>query len=155
MISEHYKQNYSRLVGQLCRKVQRADAEDIVQEAYCNTIEYLSRIDHAVDLNRWLNVVVNNCFLLHIRHERYRGARYDEGSLEEVAVSTIIEKLTADEIVREIDNRPDRNKYILQMRLIEGFSEEETAKLVGVTLNIVKQVVHRFKMEMKDRYNVQ
>jgi DNA-directed RNA polymerase specialized sigma24 family protein len=72
-IEQHYRENYNRYVQIVLRKLDRKYrsiflAEEIVQEAYTEVLQYPSD-----DLDKRLNETLNSCLLRLIKQERNRG----------------------------------------------------------------------------------
>jgi RNA polymerase sigma factor (sigma-70 family) len=124
------------------------DIDDIVQEAYCR-IAGLDTVDHITRPGAYFFSIVRNLLLQRIKRSRIVSidmiaeietyAIDDSPSPErEAAGRRDFARLRA--IMAEL---PERCRRIVEMRKIEGISQKEIARRIGVTESIVENDVHQ------------
>ena len=151
-IEGFYRENYSRLVSQMSRKMagNKTAAEDVVQEAFMRATKAI----HSYDPDRgkfssWFNVILYN--VLRDAQSEYKHS--PEESVEELSVSSVLdgaEYATEDfskEIRHKIYNaKNQKHKDILELFFVYGYTSKEIPYLLeDVSQSNVTTVVKRFK----------
>ncbi len=131
------------------------DAEDIVQEAFMRVFRSLERFDFQYSFSTWLNRIVTNLAIDHLRRRRLvtqasGGDEGDEESWEAELPSEApspSERLESNETaykVREcIAALAPHFQSVLTLREIEGLPCTEIARIVGATHVTVRWRLHR------------
>jgi RNA polymerase sigma factor (sigma-70 family) len=128
-----------------------SDVDDVVQEAYCR-IAALSHVGHIDDPRQYLFRTARNVVLEQIR--RTRVVRIDaasglselENALLEDAASperVVAARLALARIEELMNMLPERARRIFRMRKIDGISQREIARQLGLTETIVENEVAR------------
>lgn len=148
-IAELYRQQGSGLRRRLVGLGRRNDADDLTHDAFVKAIAHKDRLESSGDgAGAYLNTVTRN--LLRDRwkregraaHGTVRLAAGEDGSAE-AADALAVSRLEG-ELVRAALGRLDEEKrHVLQLRVVEGRSSEETARLIGRTPAAVRQIQHR------------
>ena len=143
-----------RYRGPLLRAARRylpeARAEDALQQAYIAAWSALQRGDDVRDLRAWLYRIVHNTAL-----NQLRVSGYDYAELEDSLTGTDApqEEMERRAVVRQtltgLAGLPDRQRDALLRIAIEGRSQEEVARELGVTEGAVRQLVHRARMTLR------
>src|ERR687897_879854 len=126
------------------RYLPEARAEDALQQAYIAAWRALQRGDEVRDLRAWLYRIVHNTAL-----NQLRSTGYDYAELEESlrGGSAPQEEMERRAVVRQtltgLAALPERQREALLRIAIEGRSQEEVARELGVTEGAVRQLVHR------------
>ena len=55
------------------------------------------------------------------------------------------------EVHRIIESLPDKQKMVIQLRDIEGYSYQEIAEMLEIPMNQVKVNLHRARTKIKDQ----
>jgi RNA polymerase sigma factor (sigma-70 family) len=123
------------------------EADDVVQEAYCR-LAMLDDVDHIEQPGAYFFSIVRNLLV-----RRRRGENVV--SLESIAVIEtlpdpnispeleVAARLDAERIRGFIGQLPDRCRRIVEMRKLEGYSQAEIARLLGITESVVENNVYR------------
>src|SRR3954468_24675180 len=143
-----------RYRGPLLRAARRylpeARAEDALQQAYISAWSALQRGDDVRDLRAWLYRIVHNTAL-----NQLRVAGYDYAELEDSLRGTDApqEEMERRAIVRQtltgLAALPDRQREALLQIAVEGRSQEEVARELGVSEGAVRQLVHRARLTLR------
>jgi len=137
------------VAGGILRK--REDVEDIAQQAFVKAYFSLKRFDQRSAFSTWLyKITVNECWDM-LRKKKVRPLVYESDLSEEQARQVIAseekvhvgpdvsERLEAREQVnRLLDVLDERDRWMLILKEVEGFSIEEIAEILGLNANTVK-----------------
>jgi len=137
------------VAGGILRK--REDVEDIAQQAFVKAFFSLKRFDQRSAFSTWLyKITVNECWDM-LRKKKVRPLVYESDLSEEQARQVIAseekvnvgpdvsERLEAREQVnRLLDVLDERDRWMLILKEVEGFSIEEIAETLGLNSNTVK-----------------
>jgi len=137
------------VAGGILRK--REDVEDIAQQAFVKAFFSLKRFDQRSAFSTWLyKITVNECWDM-LRKKKVRPLVYESDLSEEQARQVIAseekvnvgpdvsERLEAREQVnRLLDVLDERDRWMLILKEVEGFSIEEIAEILGLNSNTVK-----------------
>src|SRR3954462_10520070 len=143
-----------RYRGPLLRAARRylpeARSDDALQQAYISAWKALQRGDEIRDLRAWLYRIVHNTAL-----NQLRVAGYDYAELEDSLRGSEApqEEMERRAIVRQtltgLAALPDRQREALLQIAVEGRSQEEVARELGVSEGAVRQLVHRARLTLR------
>src|SRR3954465_1704051 len=143
-----------RYRGPLLRAARRylpeARAEDALQQAYIAAWSAIQRGDEVRDLRAWLYRIVHNTALNQLRVSGYDYAELDEALRGSEAPDDELERRA---IVRQtltgLAALPERQREALLRVAIEGRSQDEVARELGVSEGAVRQLVHRARLTLR------
>lgn len=129
----------------------REDVEDIAQQVFVKAYFSLKRFDQRAAFSTWLyKITVNECWDL-LRKKKVRPLVYESDLSEEQATQVmcaaeqvnpgpdISEKLAARENVdRLLQGLDERDRLMLVLKEVEGYSIEEIAEVMNLNGNTVK-----------------
>lgn len=141
------------------------DARDAVQDAFLNAFRSLDRFEGNAKLSTWLHRIVVNAALMKLRTRKRKPEQsidtmlpsfLDDGHHEErfkswdEPVDKLMERAETRELVRkQIDALPEGYRTVLVLRDIEGLDTEETAKVLGLSVNATKIRLHRARQALR------
>ena len=141
------------------------DARDVVQDAFLNAFKSVARFEGNAKLSTWLHRIVVNAALMKLRTRKRKPEQsiesmlpsfLDDGHHEErfqswdEPVDKVMERKEARELVRQqIDALPEGYRTVLVLRDIEGLDTEETAKVLGLSVNATKIRLHRARQALR------
>ncbi|MFH1426173.1 MAG: RNA polymerase sigma factor [Candidatus Kerfeldbacteria bacterium] len=133
-------------------------SEDLVSEIFRKVFTNLEAFDSSkASFRTWLYRIANNTIIDHYRVTRNpnKPAVVDIDSIQDLASQT----RTPEEIVLNSDERefmqacinelPEKQQKVVQLKYIEGFSHEEIAEVMGMTPNNIGVISHRALKKMK------
>jgi RNA polymerase sigma-70 factor (ECF subfamily) len=137
------------VAGGILRK--REDVEDIAQQVFVKAYFSIKRFDQRAAFSTWIyKITVNECWDL-LRKKKVRPLVYESDLSEEQArqiegserkgadVPDISDRLVARERVeRLLEGLDERDRLMLVLKEVEGFSIEEIAEVLGLNANTVK-----------------
>jgi RNA polymerase sigma-70 factor (ECF subfamily) len=127
----------------LCRN--EADARDLVQDTCLHALEALKRSDTPPDnLRAWLSVIMRNHWFSAIRQYRVRANAHadiaDRSSLDDGLCET---RFVYSQLARVWSRLSKQSQNIAQQCLIQGDSQEEVSRRLGMTAGGVAASIHR------------
>jgi RNA polymerase sigma-70 factor (ECF subfamily) len=169
---ELVRANAGRLLA-VARRMLRCDseAEDAVQEAFMQAYQALPRFEGHALLSTWLHRIVLNACLMRLRKRKRRDEksiedllpRYeDDGHRQDVgdpwprdALAELEAREVRSAVRKGIDSLPERHRYVLMLRDIEGLSSEEVAERLGIRADAAKMRVHRARQALRAHLDTQ
>jgi RNA polymerase sigma-70 factor, ECF subfamily len=141
------------------------DARDVVQDAFMNAFKNLDRFEGNAKLSTWLHRIAVNAALMKLRTRKRKPEQSidtmlpgfnDDGHFEErfqsweEPVDKALEREENRELVRrQIDALPESYRTVLVLRDIEGLDTEETANMLGLSVNATKIRLHRARQALR------
>jgi RNA polymerase sigma-70 factor, ECF subfamily len=129
------------------------DAKDVVQESLLNAYLHLEGFEKRADLRTWLNRIVVNCAIDHLRGVRRRPDMHEPQPITDVVDSVASSSPDPERLVSNADWRRqvsaamktmsplERVTFVL--RHFEGRSIAEISETVGIGTNATKQHIFR------------
>lgn len=144
------------------------EAEDVLQETFLSAFQAIYRFEGRSKLSTWLYRIAYNASLMRLRKRdqmttfsldqppRDEGESGGPGSRHLVDWSTVPDGqlLTAEarqEMDRAIAELPESLRSAFVLRDIQGLSGAETAEILGITVQAVKNRLHRARLRLRDR----
>jgi RNA polymerase sigma-70 factor (ECF subfamily) len=159
---------YQNKVYTLCVRLagNHADAQDVAQEAFIKAYRALGSFRNEADFGTWLHRITVNVWLNFRRKDSGRQpVSLDEpypdesgsGMQREVAATDgdplreLEEKEFCTLVRAALDSLSGEHREVLVLREIEGYSYEETARMLGCSLGTVKSRLSRAREMMRRR----
>jgi len=121
-----------------------ADAEDIMQEVFLKRLYQAPEFQSSDHERRWLfRVALNQC-----RDEWKRSRRAELPLDEAVLISVPPEER---DILEQVAALPEKLRTVIHLHYYEGYSLEEIASLLGVSLSAVKMRMKRGRDALRNR----
>jgi RNA polymerase sigma-70 factor (ECF subfamily) len=150
LVERHHRYMYNlalRITGN------EQDAKDVVQESLLNAYLHLEQFERRADLRTWLNRILVNCALDHLRGLRRRPDVKHPRPLSDVADSAASASPDPERLVASADWRRQVSavmntmspleRVTFTLRHFEGCSINEIAQTVGIGNNAAKQHIFR------------
>jgi len=162
-----HQQRVLAVVGGILRR--REDAEDVAQQALAKAYFSLRNFDLRSAFGTWLyKIAVNECWD-YLRKKKVRRLVYEsdlsEDQLRQVemasesigfesrpredAASQIEQKQLVDRLLGELD---EKDRLMLVMKEVEGFSVDEISEVLGLNVNTVKVRLFRARGRLVELY---
>ncbi len=139
------------------------DAEDALQETFLKAYRSLDTFQGRASLSTWLYRIATNEALMHLRRRRstplsLEALSPDEGHPEEILLThwqVLPEQaLLSAETRQVLDDAVARLSPALRavflLRDVEGFSTKETAEILGISPDAVKQRLARARLRLRE-----
>jgi RNA polymerase sigma-70 factor, ECF subfamily len=148
LIRRHQNRVFA-VAGGILRR--REDVEDISQQVFVKAYFSLKRFDQRAAFTTWLyKITVNECWDL-LRKKKVRPLVYESDLSEEQAKQVagselaqspepdISERMESrEEVERLLEGLDERDRLMLMLKEVEGFSIEEIADVMDLNANTVK-----------------
>lgn len=155
IIMRRYNQRIYRAVRSIVRNDH--EAEDVMQQAYVNAYANLHQFAERASFATWLTRIAINEAFARVRPRPLRLADdIDEKIMTEIesnapnpeqqAVATEMKNA----VENEIASLPEGYRSVLMLREVEGLSTSETASILGLNDDVVKQRLHRARTMLRD-----
>ena len=157
-----YEQTVYNFSFKICRNKDKA--EHTMQETFLSLVKNLNQFSGQSKLSTWLyRVVSNHCLMLARAEGKYAYASFedDEADIDEKSIAdwkVTPDKVTENNELKEhldkaIEKLPAEYRIVFMLRDVEGFSTEETAKMVELSVPAVKSRLHRARSFLRNELN--
>ena len=143
-----------------------AEAEDVLQETFLSAFRAIDRFEGRSKLSTWLYRIAYNASLMHLRkRDRMTTFSLDRPFGDEEPAGDSVTRhlvdwsavpddqlLTAEarqEMDRAIAELPESLRSTFVLRDIQGLSGAETADVLGITVQAVKNRLHRARLRLR------
>ena len=151
LIEQHYLTNRRNLVKRM--SFPAGDyAEDVVQEAYYRALKYAKSYKAEFSLEKWFSQILNNCLKDHKNTEKgFSAVEFEEDDQEGIQCTGFGEK-----VVKEVSDLIS-TKSVVQMEVLryafeQGYTAKEVSELTDYTYSNCRQIILRFRQELKELY---
>jgi RNA polymerase sigma-70 factor (ECF subfamily) len=154
-----YEQTVYNFSFKICRHKDRA--EHTMQETFLSMVRNLKQFGGQSKLSTWLyRVVSNHCLMLARSEGKYSYTSFEdeEADIDEKNISDW--KISPDQVTennelkeyldKAIEKLPAEYRIVFMLRDVEGFSTEETAKMVELSAAAVKSRLHRARSFLRN-----
>ncbi|MFN0051176.1 MAG: sigma-70 family RNA polymerase sigma factor [Planctomycetales bacterium] len=144
---------------------QEQDAQDAVQDAFLSAFRSLDQFDGQSLLSTWLHRIVVNACLMKLRTRRRKpeqsleallprfkddGHQLDPPAPWSEPAEVAAQRVETREFVRRsIAQLPESYRTVLLLRDIEELDTEETARMLEVSIPVVKTRLHRARQALR------
>ena len=149
-----YKRYAGRLMAVGLRYVTTTfEAEDILQEAFIKIFRALPTYEYKGSFEGWLKKIVVhtaiNQFHKHKKHG-FPTVPVEAGDhVPEASHETVIDRMSADELIRVIQSLPEGYRIIFNLYEIEGYSHREIADMLGIQEGTSKSQLAKAKQTLR------
>jgi RNA polymerase sigma-70 factor, ECF subfamily len=148
----------------------RADAEDLVQEAYLKGFRSFHTFTEGTNLRAWLFRILTNTYINKYRAKQRRPDETDLGDIEDLylykqisttrdlgtgsgmgrsAEDSLMEMLPDDEVKHALEALPDNFRLPVILADVEGFAYKEIAEMLDIPIGTVMSRLHRGRKAMQ------
>jgi RNA polymerase sigma-70 factor (ECF subfamily) len=150
-------ESYSRLLFRVAHSIlrSRAEAEDVVQDAFVRVIERRGALQSIRDMRVWLVRIAWNLAL--DRRRRIRPEQMDEIFAESLVMSTVPADERLDQaqrircVLREMERLPRNERHVLLLSAIEELGTAEMAEVLGRSESAVRALLFRARTRLGER----
>lgn len=130
----------------------KADAEDVLQEAFTDAFRSLNDFHYRSTFGAWLKKIVINKSITMLRKRRVHLLEMDETISEGLTQEEPIDEkeiaFTVTKVKKAIEKLPDGYRTVLSLYLLEGYDHEEISEIIGITHNTVRTQYMRAKQKL-------
>ncbi|MEQ8477130.1 RNA polymerase sigma factor [Fulvivirga sp.] len=151
------KQLYDQFAGRMLVVAMRysksdLEAEDIIQEAFIKIFEKIKTFREEARLGFWIKRIVVNTALNHQRSKLYMFPMVDVQELNNISDGDFsLSNYHFKELLAFIKELPSGCQIIFNLYAIEGYSHQEIAKMLDISIGTSKSQYFRAKELLKAR----
>lgn len=128
----------------------RDDAHDVLQEAFIQVYRDIGQYRFDSTLGAWIKtIVVRTSLRLLTRNRNLAFADLDETIGDEMIL--IPETLNSEYLEKVILSLPDGYRAVFLLTEVEGYTHEETARMLGISAGTSKSQLHHARKMLKNR----
>lgn len=140
------------------------DAEDVVQETFLQAFKTIQTFEGRSELRTWLYRIAYNTALMRLRVQHPIVSVED--ALQEDEGLTVPEQLkdwcclpesdfqteeVRTQLEQAIQELPETLRSVFLLRELEGLSTQDCAETLGISMDVVKQRLHRARLWLRER----
>ncbi len=132
----------------------RAEAEDLLQEAFMEAFSKLDTYRFESGFGPWLKrIVVNRC--INALQRRKAALEYFDdldpfsGLAAEEEESPYMEGITVDKVMKAMEQLPKGSRMIFSLYLLEGYDHQEIAQILNISESNSKSQYMRARQRIK------
>ena len=153
--SEALGELYHRFAGDLGALAQRLtgsrqDAEDVVHDVFLGLPEALKHYDERGRFDAWLRRVTARVALTRVRLRQRRCEHALERDVPHEPTAPSLDDTLA--LTKAVDALPDALRTVIVLKMIEGYSHEEIAMLLGITPRASEQRLYRAVKALRSQF---
>ena len=138
----------------------RDDASEILNDAFVRTMQNLDKFNRELPFKAWFNKILVRCAINYYR--RFTVKRLDAQPIsdaeEQPFDAEILSGLSAEEILKLVQQLPQSYRLAFNLYAIEGFSHPEISEMTGISEGTSKSNLFKARkklMEMIDNQQVE
>ena len=131
----------------------KMEAEDVLQEGFIKVFTYLKDYRSEGSLEGWIRRTIINTAINYYkkRAKEFSDVQVEQLELTEENVESIIEKISANELLSVIQKLPDGYRMVFNLSVIEGYTHKEIGKMLGISENTSKSQLSRARTVLQTR----
>lgn len=128
------------------------DAADILQEGFIQVFRKLGSFRFDCPLEAWIRrIIVNKALELYRKKKREREVMQDVAAKVVQVADDAIEKIKAEELIRLVNDLPEKAALVLKLYAIEGYAHKEIASMMDISEGTSKSQLNRARALLKEK----
>src|SRR6478735_4972532 len=128
----------------------RAEAEDMLQEGFIKVFNNISRFKNEGSFEGWIRrIMVFTAINMFKHRSRKFQEDLDREGADGVYDDSVIDKISAKEIVALIQQMPEGYRMIFNLYAVEGYTHREIGEILGIAEGTSKSQYSRAKQYMQ------
>jgi RNA polymerase sigma factor (sigma-70 family) len=153
LVDKHYRENHDRLVKAYTRFIQHKErAEDVIQEAYLRALSFWEAYDPERPFDKWFNSIIASALRDNKRTETMHGMVDIKEAYDIPIKAAAIPAVILRQVTDRINTKGEQEAAILRLTLFDHYRPGEISQLVRLSSGAIRQIVHRFREEIKRDY---
>ncbi len=126
-------------------------AKDLVQDTFLSAFQNIHQYKEAKGaFGAWLRrILINKSYADLRKSQRIEYHSIIQGEHEDIAEATIIQELEAEDVLKLLHGLPKGCRIIFNMKVIEGYTHDEIAKLLSITASASRSQLTRAKQLLR------
>jgi RNA polymerase sigma-70 factor (ECF subfamily) len=145
-----------------------ADAEDVLQETFLSAFKSIDSFEERSRLSTWLYRIATNAALMRLRRKEpvqvsvEEPVERDDGELMPrqffdfccLPEEDLLREEAIEEMLQAVEELPATLRSVFVLRDIEGFSTQETADALDLSISAVKSRLMRARLKLREQLSV-
>ena len=131
------------------------EAEDIVQDVFLKIWDKRQDLKKINNIEAWSMTITRNLSLDKVKRRKLTFVGHESNSIEASGQETPEDTVERSEIVHEmhalINSLSEKQKQVVFLRDIEGYSYQEIGDMMGLDLNLVKITLFRARENLRKK----
>lgn len=143
---------FSSKLYSVCLKYSRnaTEAQDNLQDAFLTIFKNISQYKHKGSFEGWMKRIAVNTVLQKYRKERFFEI-VNENQIEDPEVEIEENSFSLDFLLKLIQELPDRYRLVFNLYVLDDYSHQEVAEMLGITVGTSKSNLARARMILKNK----
>lgn len=143
---------YSSKLFAVCLKYSRnaTEAQDNLQDAFLTIFKSMSQYKHKGSFEGWMKRITVNTVLQKYRKERFFEI-VNENQIEDPEIEIEENSFSLDFLLKLIQELPDRYRLVFNLYVLDDYSHQEVAEMLGITVGTSKSNLARARMILKNK----
>lgn len=160
-VSQHnlYKLFYSKMMVTCLRYSNSSeDAQDTLQDGFMKVFANIEKYDFSGSFEGWLRRIFTNLAIDKLRKDKTNKVFADSELIDQSEDDLWDDTQMSDgfqfkpeEVMREIQNLTPKYKMVFNLYVIEGYSHQEIAKILGISEGTSKSNLSKAKQNIKSQ----
>lgn len=145
---------FSEEMFSVCRYYSKnlEDAEDNLHEGFIKVFENIRQLKNIEAAGGWIRKIMVNTALAKYRKQKLMYAVEDHFEyIEEIDSEDVLDKLTADELMKMIETLTPRYRLVFNLYAIEGYAHKEIADMLGISIGTSKSNLARARYILQEK----
>lgn len=154
MLYSKYASTMFGICLRYCKR--RAEAEDILQEAFVKIFTNMKTYRSEGSFEGWLKRIVVNTALNYYKSQLKRcfDEPIDENRDMQIATESIYgSDISAEELLKLINSLADGYRVVFNLYAVEGYSHKEIASMLNISENTSKSQLSRARAILQEKVN--
>jgi len=131
----------------------KMEAEDVLQEGFIKIFTHLKDYRNDGSLEGWIRRTMINTAINYYkkRAKQFSDVQIESMEITDKKVESVIDKLSADELLSVIQDLPDGYRMVFNLSVIEGFTHKEVGDMLGISENTSKSQLSRARTVLQGK----
>ena len=129
------------------------DADDILQDGFVRVFNHIKDFRRDGSLEGWVRKTIVNTAINYYKKKIKQGINTEienyQGKLSQK--STIIEKMSADELIKLVNSLPHGYRMVFNLNVIEGYTHKEIGEILEISENTSKSQLSRARASLQKK----
>lgn len=146
-------ERYAPTMLGVCRRYVKdpMEAEDVLVEGFFKVLTKIDTYSGEGSFEGWIRRIMINEALMHLRkNNHFQNTEEINPNLDYQEEPTIVEELSAQEILSLLDEMPPGYRTVFNLFVVEGYKHREIADELGISINTSKSQLILAKQRMEE-----
>lgn len=126
-------------------------AQDVIQEAFIKIFKNIRSFENKGSFEGWLKKIVVFTAINYFNKRKSKKENYEFEDWREIKYvdEDVLDALSAEELKEMIDTLPEGYKIVFNLYVVEGYSHEEIAEMLGTSSSNSRSQLAKAKKKLK------